>query len=621
MAGKFIIYQLLLRVFGNTNEKCIPSGSFHINGSGKFSSVSMEVLENLKQLAVTHIWYTGVIEHVTKTSFEQFGIRQDNPAVIKGEAGSPYAIKDYYDVNPYLADSVLERVQEFEALVGRTHSAGLKAIIDFIPNHLAREYHSDSAPFGTEDFGAHDDSSQAFSPKNNFYYIPGKEFDLSRIPNSNNVNNLSGSRFGQYFEYPAKATGNDCFNATPNVNDWYETVKLNYGVDYLGGGAKYFKPHPKTWNMMRDILLFWAGKGVDGFRCDMAEMVPVEFWRWVIAKVKREYPNVIFIAEVYNPSLYHSYIEFGGFDYLYDKVGLYDNLKVITQRFAGKAPWFSPASSITGNWQSLGDMQYSMLNFLENHDEQRVASDFNIGNAFRAVPELVVSLMLNTAPFMLYFGQEFGERGMLSEGFSGCDGRTSIFDYCSAPSVARYLKSLDYLANHMQEKELEIYGIYRQLLGIAMGEKAIKEGQTYDLEYANIGKVGFDSNDCFVFARMYTKAENNSSCCDTTESCLKNHRTETSNKKSCELIIIAVDFSQTAKSLPIRLPEHMFSFWNITPGEYKSLDLLACAQQNISAQLQSIAQPSGQSMVQLTPDSPIEVPVNKYGISITKFII
>ncbi len=618
MASKFIIYQLLLRVFGNTNEKCIPGGSFHINGSGKFSSVTPKVLENLKQLNVTHVWYTGVIEHVTKTTFEQYGIRQDNPAVIKGEAGSPYAIKDYYDVNPYLADSVSSRMQEFEALVSRTHSAGLKAIIDFIPNHLAREYHSDSAPAGTDDFGFRDDASLAFSPKNNFYYIPGKEFDLSRIPNSNNVNNLSGSRFGQYFEYPAKATGNDCFSSTPDVNDWYETVKLNYGVDYLGGGAKYFKPHPKTWNMMRDILLFWAGKGVDGFRCDMAEMVPVEFWHWVIAKVKKEYPNVIFIAEVYNPSLYSSYLEFGGFDYLYDKVGLYDNLKVITQRYEGKAPWFSPASSITGNWQSLGDMQYSMLNFLENHDEQRVASDFNIGNAFRAIPELVVSLMLNTAPFMLYFGQEFGERGMLSEGFSGCDGRTSIFDYCSAPSIVRYLKSLDYLTNaangdedlfavnHLENREFELYSIYRHLFSIAMGEKAIKEGQTYDLEYANNGKIGFDSNDCFVFARMYTGAESNSGN-DSFDNSLR------------ELIIIAVDFSQTAKSLPVRLPEHMFSFWNIQPGEYKSQNLLADTSSQLSAKSSGLQ--NSYSSVQLTPDAPIEVSVNQYGISITKFII
>ncbi len=618
MASKFIIYQLLLRVFGNTNEKCIPGGSFHINGSGKFSSVTPKVLENLKHLNVTHVWYTGVIEHVTKTSFEQYGIRLDNPAVIKGEAGSPYAIKDYYDVNPYLADSVSSRMQEFEALVSRTHSAGLKAIIDFIPNHLAREYHSDSAPAGTDDFGAHDNASMAFSPKNNFYYIPGKEFDLSRIPNSNNVNNLIGSRFGQYFEYPAKATGNDCFSATPDINDWYETVKLNYGVDYLGGGAKYFKPHPKTWNMMRDILLFWAGKGVDGFRCDMAEMVPVEFWHWVIAKVKKEYPNVIFIAEVYNPSLYSSYLEFGGFDYLYDKVGLYDNLKVITQRYEGKAPWFSPASSITGNWQSLGDMQYSMLNFLENHDEQRVASDFNIGNAFRAIPELVVSLMLNTAPFMLYFGQEFGESGMLSEGFSGYDGRTSIFDYCNAPSIVRYLKSLDYLTNaangeedlfavnHLENREFELYSIYRHLFSIAMGEKAIKEGQTYDLEYANSGKVGFDSNDCFVFARMYTGAESNSGN-DSFDNSLR------------ELIIIAVDFSQTAKSLPVRLPEHMFSFWNIQPGEYKSQNLLADTSSQLSAKSSGLQ--NSYSSVQLTPDAPIEVSVNQYGISITKFII
>ena len=145
-ASKFIIYQILLRVFGNTNENCVPGGSLHSNGTGKFSSITTQVLDKLKELAVTHVWYTGVIEHATKTSFEEFGIRKDNPAVIKGEAGSPYAIKDYYDVNPYLANSVPDRMAEFEQLVSRTHESGLKVIIDFVPNHLAREYNSDSLP-------------------------------------------------------------------------------------------------------------------------------------------------------------------------------------------------------------------------------------------------------------------------------------------------------------------------------------------------------------------------------------------------------------------------------------------------------------------------------------------
>lgn len=565
MAPKFIIYQLLLRVFGNTNENCIPGGSLHLNGSGKFSSVTGAVLQELKRLSVTHVWYTGVIEHVTKTSFEDYGIEKDNPAVIKGEAGSPYAIKDYYDVNPYLADSPAERADEFCALVERTHSVGLKVIIDFIPNHLARGYNSGSTPCGKEHFGESDNVEAAFSPQNNFYYLPGQRLELSEFSD------------GIYDEYPAKVTGNDCFSAHPGKDDWYETVKLNYGVDYANGGTKHFSPRPKTWEMMLDVLLFWASKGVDGFRCDMAEMVPVEFWHWATAEVRKQYPHAIFIAEVYNPAQYDSYIKVGGFDYLYDKVGLYDNLKVITQRFAGKAQWFSAASSITGNWQALGDMQNSMLNFLENHDEQRVASDFNIGDPFRAIPELAVSLMLNRAPFMLYFGQEFGEKGMLAEGFSGIDGRTSIFDYYSAPSVARWLKGT------LEKDEKVLYGLYCRLMAIAMGEKAIREGETFDLEYANFDTAGFNANDNFAFARKAKEGE--------------------------EFLLVAADFSQTAKSLRVKLPEHLFDFWRLAEGEYSAVSLFE--DEETGTVLHGI---------HLERNGVVELPVGKYGVSIVKFV-
>lgn len=588
MTSKFIIYQLLLRVFGNRNENCVPGGSLSVNGTGKFSSVSVEVLEELKKMAVTHVWYTGVIEHVTKSSFEEFGIAGDNPAVIKGEAGSPYAIKDYYDVNPYLADSVPHRMDEFHALVERTHSAGLKVIIDFIPNHLARGYNSDSAPAGVKNFGEGDNTDFAFSPLNNYYYMPGQSLDLSRIKVSSvaqqqdicTAYESDGlSQEHPFHEFPARATGNDCFLSAPGNDDWYETVKLNYGVDYMGGGAKYFEPRPKTWDMMLDVLLFWAAKGVDGFRCDMAEMVPVEFWHWAIGEVKRQYPEVIFVAEVYNPAQYESYIKTGGFDFLYDKVGLYDNLKVITQRFAGKAPWFSPASSITGNWQSLGDIQHSMLNFLENHDEQRVASDFNIGNPFLAIPELTVSLLLNTAPFMVYFGQEFGERGMLSEGFSGVDGRTSIFDYCSAPSVVQWFKGCP------DRRSQELHQVYSALLNASMKEPALREGFTYDLEYANMSTPGFNPNDCFVFARVSKQSQN-------------------------ELVIVVADFSQSSQILPVKLPAHFFEYSNILPGDYRVSDLFG----NYLSGRNTI-----NFVSELEPDSEVEIPMNQYGIAVMKF--
>ncbi|MBQ1929736.1 MAG: alpha-amylase family protein [Bacteroidales bacterium] len=511
MANKFIIYQLLLRVFGNTNTNCVSNGSYILNGSGKFSDINESVFSYLKTLNITHIWYTGVIEHATKSDFSEFGIVKDNPNIVKGEAGSPYAIKDYYDVNPYLADNPNNRREEFDSLVERTHNAGFKVIIDFVPNHLARVYNSDSAPLDTEDFGIHDKLG-SFSPDNNFYYIPGTKY----------IN-------GDYIEKPAKASGNDCFSASPSVNDWYETVKLNYGVDYMNGCTKHFNPIPDTWTKMYNILRFWCQKGVDGFRCDMAEMVPVEFWEWSLSKIKSEFPDVIFIAEVYNPNLYSSYINTGKFDLLYDKVGLYDTLKFVSQGNIS-------SSCITGCWQSLGDLQPNMLNFLENHDEQRVASDFNLSDPFKSIPELVVSLMLNKSPFMIYFGQEVGEKGMLSEGFSGVDGRTSIFDYCSAPSVVRLLK------NNLSKDERELLDVYKELLDFAIKTPAIYQGDTFDLQYANYNNPYFNSDKCFVFARK--------------------------DAQTNETYVIAVDFSQSYKEAKINLPDHFFRYWEIPYGEY-----------------------------------------------------
>lgn len=561
MEKKFIIYQLLLRVFGNTNENCVPEGSLSLNGTGKFSSITDIVFEHLHSLGVSHIWYTGVIEHATKESFEQYGIKRDNPSVIKGAAGSPYAIKDYYDVNPYLADSVPDRMAEFEDLVLRTHNAGFKVVLDFVPNHLAREYNSDSIPYWARDFGI-GDNENSFSPDNNFYYLPGEMFSM-----------------GTYNERPAKATGNDCFTSTPSKNDWYETVKLNYGVDYKDGRKGYFNPIPKTWYMMQDILCFWASKGVDAFRCDMVELVPVEFWEWCIREVKQKYPKLQFIAEVYNPAEYSSYMYRGGFDYLYDKVGLYDTLKGISQghsAYALNGGWGAPsASSITGCWQSVNDKQDRMLNFLENHDEQRIASDFNLADPFRAIPSLAVSLMLNKAPFMLYCGQEAGERGMLEEGFSGKDGRTSIFDWCSAPSLVRLHKGT------LLDSEAELLSVYREMLAFATDHKAIVSGETYDLQYANYNNPNLDTEKCFVFARKYTAGKAAESFHRGGNE-LKDYREE-----GDELIIVVADFSQSCRSAKISLPEEFFRFWQIPYG-------------------------------QLNPFEQVEVQFNKYGVAILK---
>ena len=322
MEQKMIIYQVFTRLFGNKGLRNKMNGTLEENGCGKMDDFTEKALHEIKKLGATHIWYTGIIAHTSQTDYSAYGIPRNHPAIVKGKAGSPYAIRDYYDVDPDLAVHVEHRMEEFQALVERSHKNGLDVIIDFVPNHVARQYHSIAKPEGVKDLGEGDDTSKAFAPNNNFYYIPGAHLD-GEI-------DFYDEEQGLYDEVPAKATGNNRFDAYPNKTDWYETVKLNYGVDYIGNTGNHFDPIPNTWKKMLDILLFWAGKGIDGFRCDMAEMVPCEFWGWVIPQVKAHYPKLLFIAEVYNPNEYRNYLHNGHFDYLYDKVGLYDTLRALT---------------------------------------------------------------------------------------------------------------------------------------------------------------------------------------------------------------------------------------------------------------------------------------------------
>ena len=485
--NKMVIYQVFPRWFGNLRPSPVMNGSLAENGVGKFSAFTPLALSKIKELGVTHVWYTGGIEHATKTDYTMFGIRKDHSAVVKGKAGSPYAIKDYYDIDPDLADNIQNRMSEFEDLVKRTHEAGMKVIIDFVPNHVARQYFSDAREPFVEDLGQTDNVSKAFDVNNNFYYLPGQTLTLRFDPQR--------EEDFAYSEFPAKVTGNNHFDAYPSQNDWYETVKLNYGVDYMHGGACHFNTIPNTWEKMLEILLFWADKGVDGFRCDMAEMVPVEFWNWVIPQVKKV-RDVIFIAEVYNPDEYRNYIYTGHFDYLYDKVGLYDTVRAV---MCGQAP----ASNISHCWQSLEGIQKNMLNFLENHDEQRVASDFFAGDARPGIPGMIVSAAMNTNPVMIYSGQELGERGMDAEGFSGRDGRTTIFDYWSVESLRNWNNNGLFDGAKLTPAERSLREMYAKLLNVVRSEPVIVEGAFYDLMYANSGNPYFNPNRQYAFLRKW----------------------------------------------------------------------------------------------------------------------
>lgn len=460
---KVIIYQLMPRWYTNCNDHCVKNGSIRQNGCGKFNEIDLPKLRSIKSMGVTHVWYTGIIEHATATNYSRQGIKPCNPHVVKGKAGSPYAIRDYYDVCPDMAVKVKDRMAEFEALIDRTHRAGLKVIIDFVPNHVAREYASDAKNAKIKDLGEGDNKEKFFDPQNNFYYLTGQRFAPTDVD--------LGQGDDAYDEYPARATGNDCYSASPSRNDWYETVKLNYGIDPWNGST-HFDPVPSTWTRMLDILQFWADKGIDGFRCDMAHMVPVAFWQWAIRQVKSSHPGICFIAEIYDVGLYHSYVYEGGFDYLYDKVTLYDTLMGILRNC-----W--PASELTRCWQTVEFIAGHTLNFLENHDEPRLASPLWYGDAFKALPALVVSATMTSGPFMFYAGQELGEPAADTEGYSGLDGRTTIFDYWSVPSLRRWHQGKP------TSDERRLRALYRKILRLTASEPTLAQGQFYDLMYVN----------------------------------------------------------------------------------------------------------------------------------------
>ena len=572
---KPIIYQMFPRIWGNSTEEPAVRGSLEQNGTGKFRDIDSPTLEYLKWLGCTHVWYTGVLRHSTKSNTE--GCLPSHPEFVKGEAGSPYAIENYYDVNPYLAEVPEKRMEEFEALIERTHEAGLKVIMDFVPNHVSRDYGKVSphheGPFGC--LGEHDDRTVHWKAENDFFYYPGQalampdkedfEKECAALKNKDfsygysilpawlvdKCRDFAGVRpddaagyaslldsyegiLSGYYEMPAMATGNNCYSASPGVNDWYETIKMNYTDSHTG-----------TWGRMCDILRFWAAKGVDGFRCDMVELVPAPFFTWLIRHIKSEFSDVVFIAEVYKKDLYRKYIREVGFDYLYDKSGLYDTLRAIVEKNVGDngmpVELWQSATGITRTWQLLGDLQPYMLNFLENHDEQRFASDFfgkDAGNSFAA---LYVSLFLNRAPFMLYYGEEMGERGMDREGFSGMDGRTTIFDWWSLASVRRLRKMISdggYRALAAtdspveEDRQLEVFRRFSRALRFAATDPAVKKGTVYDLCYCNYSSDGFDKNRHFAW--------------------LRDHEDET--------LLFVSNFSAREATMELMIPEHAFDW-------------------------------------------------------------
>lgn len=378
---KRIIYQVLPRLWGN----------------GRMSAWKKSSFDYMRSLGVDYIWFTGIPRHATGKDF------------VKGDPGSMYAITDWTDVNPYLADDPDKRMEEFDLLVKRVHKAGFKMLIDYIPNHVAVDYGG------------------------------------------------------------AIAHHNWC------DGDWTDTLKNNWD-------------DPRTYDEMLRVLRFWASKGVDGFRCDMVELVPPHCLKGLIETLKSEYPGLIFIAEAYQKDNYRCYTDYVGFDLLYDKSGLYDTLRAICDHKI-------TAQHITWNWQWLGDLQPRMLNFLENHDEQRMAAPEFLGDVERSFAPLATSLLFNDASFMLYFGQEVGE-----DAAEGAAGRTSIFNWCKPESISA-LNAMVHKKKALDPRREGILARYRELLSYA-ALPVFRNGSCWDLCYCNNWSYGFNSDRHFAFVRF-----------------------------------------------------------------------------------------------------------------------
>lgn len=516
--AKPVVYQIFTRLYGNKNTTNKPWGTIEQNGVGKFNDIDAVALKSIKELGVTHVWYTGVPHHAVIRDYTAYGISNDDPDVVKGRAGSPYAVKDYYNVNPDLAVNPANRLQEFEALIARTHAQGMKVIIDIVPNHVARVYHSLSKPAGIEDFGAEDNKSVEYARNNNFYYVVGEHFKVPDFNAGNaqkNYRPLGGEVHplsdGKFDEKPAKWTGNGSRLAQPKFDDWYETVKINYGV--RSDGSKDFpelpagfaqqsvqkhyefwqgKSVPDSWIKFRQIAEYWLAKGVDGFRFDMAEMVPVEFWSYLNSSIKHKNPDAFLLAEVYNPAEYRNYLRLGKMDYLYDKVEMYDGLKAIMQ---GKAETDVIATVQAG----MSDIESHMLHFLENHDEQRIASPEFAGSAEKAKPAMVVSTLISRSPTMVYFGQEVGEAGALDSGF-GDPSRTSIFDYAGVPAHQRFMNGGKFDGGQSTPAEKNLREFYRQLLNLSVRESGFN-GNYQELHSVNRTQTSGYDGKVFAFAR------------------------------------------------------------------------------------------------------------------------
>jgi glycosidase len=496
-----VIYQLMVRTFGNTCETRKVNGTIAENGCGKFNDINAAALMSLKQMGFTHLWLTGVLEHASGTAYPQRPA--DDPAILKGIAGSPYAIKDYFDVCPDYAVDPEKRIAEFKALLDRCHSHGFKVMIDFVPNHVARSYDSDIRPECS--FGNGDKSDRFFDRENNFYYLGLNDTGGGPPLKLPNRHSTTSDQIFAYETLFGRVTGNNVISWAPTIHDWYETVKLNYGHDFtkgrdtceLPGPDAAMSDVPKTWRMMDEVLAYWQSMGVNGFRVDMAHMIPMEFWYWAVKRARIREENVFFSAEAYNndpAKLTNGHVLdeliAAGFNAVYDDPS-YDVLEGIYD----SGLWVNDldAQTFTGN------RFHHSLRYAENHDEVRLASSKEWGGLGMKVgrPVSAVLFAMGRGPVMLHNGQEVGEPAVGPEGFGGDDARTSIFDYWSMPEFTKWFNAGKCDGGRLSDEQKVLRDWYGQLIRVTQSV-AFTAGEFYGLNYANhdnpnFGRVGDES--------------------------------------------------------------------------------------------------------------------------------
>lgn len=511
--AKPVIYQLVVRYFGNTNTTNRRDGSLAENGCGRFEDVNEAALRSLRELGVTHVWLTGCHRQATLTDHSAIGLPPDDPGVVKGVAGSFYAIRDYFDVCPDYARDPANRLAEFEAMIGRIHAAGMKALLDFVPNHVARGYHSVVRP--ALDFGVGDDTSRFFDPANHFFYLVDPPGQALQLPRPTHWDPPGVTFSGGYAREdgspgrPPKATGSNAATATPGPHDWYETVKLNYGYDFTTRTGHY-DPPPRTWDVMDEVLAYWQHLGVDGFRCDFAHYIPPEAWRHLITRARARDATVFFLAEAYpyegsgDPITDMRQLVEAGFDAVYHDAS-YNSLKRIYQGAGTQDEYHTTMVSLSPA------LRRRYVTYLENHDERRVASPIDPGagwsesgfGSMRAGCLLApLQLLMGPGPVLMLNGQEVGEPGAGTEGYRGDDGRTTVFDYWCMPEFAKWVNGHAYDGGGLSDEQRALRRFYAALLALCQDE-AVRRGEYWGLKYFNRPDLFADCPDAiYSFARF-----------------------------------------------------------------------------------------------------------------------